>query len=52
VRVKKDGTVVAPGIGDDARGLVALLAVIKATNAMASPQSMFVGDIGEEELGT
>src|ERR1700730_11677865 len=30
---EKDGTVVAPGIGDDSRGLVALLSVIKAMNA-------------------
>ena len=55
VRVKeKDGTVVAPGIGDDARGLVALLAVIKAMNANGLTtvgDIMFVGDVGEEELG-
>ena len=50
----KDGTVVAPGIGDDARGLVALLAVIKAmnTNGLTTVGDiMFVGDVGEEELG-
>jgi acetylornithine deacetylase/succinyl-diaminopimelate desuccinylase-like protein len=48
---EKDGVVTGPGIGDDARGLVALLAIIKAmnTNGLAT-----VGDImfvGEEELG-
>ncbi len=51
---EKDGTVVAPGIGDDARGLVALLAVIKAMNANGLTtvgDIMFVGDVGEEELG-
>src|SRR6476661_4395557 len=39
---EKDGVVVGPGIGDDARGLVALLAIIKAmnTNGLAT-----VGDI-------
>lgn len=55
VRVReKDGTVVAPGIGDDARGLVALLSVIKAMNANGLTtvgDIMFVGDVGEEELG-
>src|SRR5215510_12864318 len=30
---EKDGMVIGPGIGDDARGLVALLAIIKAMNA-------------------
>src|SRR5215475_992940 len=51
---EKDGTVVAPGIGDDARGLVALLAIIKAMNANGLAtvgDIMFVGDVGEEELG-
>ncbi len=51
---EKDGTVVAPGIGDDARGLVALLSVIKAMNANGLStvgDIMFVGDVGEEELG-
>jgi len=51
---EKDGTVVAPGIGDDARGLVALLSVIKAMNAndiATVGDIMFVGDVGEEELG-
>jgi len=51
---EKDGVVVGPGIGDDARGLVALLAIIKAmnTNGLATVGDiLFVGDVGEEELG-
>ena len=51
---EKDGVVTGPGIGDDARGLVALLAIIKAmnTNGLATVGDiMFVGDVGEEELG-
>jgi tripeptide aminopeptidase len=51
---EKDGMVIGPGIGDDARGLVALLAIIKAMNANGIAtvgDILFVGDIGEEELG-
>ena len=51
---EKDGMVVAPGIGDDARGLAVLLSLIKAMNAnniATSGDVMFVGDVGEEELG-
>jgi tripeptide aminopeptidase len=51
---EKDGTFVAPGLGDDARGLVALLSIIKAmnTNGISTVGDiMFVGDVGEEELG-
>jgi acetylornithine deacetylase/succinyl-diaminopimelate desuccinylase-like protein len=51
---EQDGTVVAPGIGDDARGLTALLSIIKAMNAnniATVGDIMFVGDVGEEELG-
>jgi tripeptide aminopeptidase len=51
---EKDGTVVAPGIGDDSRGLVVLLSMIKAMNAnniATVGDIMFVGDVGEEELG-
>jgi tripeptide aminopeptidase len=51
---EKDGTVVAPGIGDDSRGLVVLLSMIKAMNAnniATIGDVMFVGDVGEEELG-
>src|SRR5262249_2831235 len=51
---EKDGVVNGPGIGDDARGLVALLAIIKAMNANGIAtvgDILFVGDVGEEELG-
>jgi len=51
---EKDGVVAGPGIGDDARGLVALLSIIKAmnTNGLATVGDvLFVGDVGEEELG-
>jgi tripeptide aminopeptidase len=51
---EKDGAFVGPGLGDDARGLVALLSIIKAmnTNGVATVGDiMFVGDVGEEELG-
>jgi tripeptide aminopeptidase len=51
---EKDGAVVAPGIGDDSRGLVVLLSMIKAMNAnniATVGDIMFVGDVGEEELG-
>jgi tripeptide aminopeptidase len=51
---EKDGTIVAPGIGDDARGLVALLSIIKAMNESGIStvgDILFVGDVGEEELG-
>jgi tripeptide aminopeptidase len=51
---EKDGVVSAPGIGDDSRGLAVLLTLIKAmnTNELATVGDvMFVGDVGEEELG-
>jgi tripeptide aminopeptidase len=51
---EKDGAFVAPGLGDDARGLVALLAIVKAMNANGIAtvgDVLFVGDVGEEELG-
>jgi acetylornithine deacetylase/succinyl-diaminopimelate desuccinylase-like protein len=51
---EKDGTFVAPGLGDDARGLVALLSIIKAMDASGLStvgDILFVGDVGEEELG-
>jgi acetylornithine deacetylase/succinyl-diaminopimelate desuccinylase-like protein len=51
---EKDGTFVGAGLGDDARGLVALLAIIKAMNANGLStvgDIIFVGDVGEEELG-
>jgi tripeptide aminopeptidase len=51
---EKDGAVLAPGIGDDSRGLAALLSLIKAMNAndvATVGDVMFVGTVGEEELG-
>ena len=51
---EKDGAIVAPGIGDDSRGLAALLSLIKAMNAneiATVGDIMFVGTVGEEELG-
>ena len=50
----KDGVIHAPGIGDDARGLAALLSVLQALNAnevRTVGDLMFVGTVGEEELG-
>jgi tripeptide aminopeptidase len=55
VKVKeKDGVLYAPGIGDDARGLAALLSLLQAMNAndlKTVGDLMFVGTVGEEELG-
>jgi tripeptide aminopeptidase len=51
---EKDGVILAPGIGDDSRGLAALLSLIKAINANGIAtvgDVMFVGTVGEEELG-
>ena len=51
---EKDGVILAPGIGDDSRGLAALLSLIKATNANGLAtvgDVLFVGTVGEEELG-
>jgi acetylornithine deacetylase/succinyl-diaminopimelate desuccinylase-like protein len=51
---EKDGVVLAPGIGDDARGLAALLSLIKSVNGNGIAtvgDIMFVGTVGEEELG-
>jgi tripeptide aminopeptidase len=51
---EKDGAILAPGIGDDARGLAALLSLIKAINSneiTTIGDVMFVGIVGEEELG-
>ena len=51
---EKDGVILAPGIGDDSRGLAALLSLIKAVNANGIAmvgEVMFVGTVGEEELG-
>jgi tripeptide aminopeptidase len=51
---EKDGVTLAPGIGDDSRGLAALLSLIKSVNANGIAtvgDIMFVGTVGEEELG-
>jgi len=51
---EKDGAILAPGIGDDSRGLAALLSLIKAVNAneiATVGDILFVGTVGEEELG-
>ncbi len=47
-------TLVAPGIGDDTRGLVVLLAVLRAmeaANLQTEADILFVGSVGEEGLG-
>src|SRR4051812_13696821 len=51
---EKDGAIVAPGIGDDSRGLAALLSLVKAMNENGIAtvgDIMVVGTVGEEELG-
>ena len=51
---EKDGVILAPGIGDDSRGLAALLSLIKSVNAneiATVGDVLFVGTVGEEELG-
>jgi tripeptide aminopeptidase len=51
---EKDGVILAPGIGDDSRGLAALLSLIQAMNdnqIATVGDVMFVGTVGEEELG-
>ncbi len=55
VKVKIDGDkFTAPGIGDNTRGLVALISVLRAmnaTNLQTSDNILFVGSVGEEGLG-
>jgi acetylornithine deacetylase/succinyl-diaminopimelate desuccinylase-like protein len=55
VKVKeRDGKLYAPGISDDTRGLSVLLSWIKAlneTNVQTVGDLLFVGNVGEEELG-
>lgn len=53
--VRREGTkLFAPGIGDDSRGLAALLAFIRALDAggiETEADLLFVGDVGEEGKG-
>jgi tripeptide aminopeptidase len=51
---EKDGVINAPGIGDDSRGLAALLSLVKAMNEngiATAGDLLVVGTVGEEELG-
>lgn len=51
---EKDGAILAPGIGDDSRGLAALLSLVQALNGnqiATVGDIMFVATVGEEELG-
>jgi acetylornithine deacetylase/succinyl-diaminopimelate desuccinylase-like protein len=51
---EKDGMILAPGIGDDARGLAALLSLMQSLNdsgVATVGDIMFVATVGEEELG-
>jgi len=55
VKVKRSGTrLIAPGIGDDTRGLAFLLALIRAmreAKVQTASDILFVGNVGEEGLG-
>ena len=55
VKVKRDGTrLMAPGIGDDTRGLALILALIRAMDAgtvQTASDILFVGNVGEEGEG-
>ena len=55
VTVRKDGdTYIAPGIGDNSRGIVVMLSLIRAMNAhdiQTEADILFIGNIGEEGLG-
>src|SRR3981189_2077645 len=51
---ESEGAVRAPGLRDDSRGLAALLSLIQAMNAndvKTVGDVLFVGTVGEEELG-
>lgn len=51
---EKDGVIFAPGIGDDARGLAALISLMQSLNSNGITtvgDIMFVATVGEEELG-
>jgi tripeptide aminopeptidase len=55
VRVKREGKMLrAPGIGDDGRGLAAMLSIIRALDeggVKTTGTITFVADVGEEGLG-
>jgi tripeptide aminopeptidase len=55
VKVRRDGTrLMAPGIGDDTRGLALMLSVIRAMSAAkleTRSDILFVGNVGEEGEG-
>ena len=55
VKVKREGTrLMAPGIGDNTRGLALMLAVIRAMDAgkfQTTSDILFVGNVGEEGEG-
>ena len=55
VRVKRDGTrLMAPGVGDDTRGLAAMLAIVRAMDAakiVTRRDILFAGNVGEEGEG-
>lgn len=55
VKVKREGNLlIGPGIGDDARGLAVMLAVIRALNEAkveTRDNIIFVADVAEEGLG-
>jgi acetylornithine deacetylase/succinyl-diaminopimelate desuccinylase-like protein len=55
VRVKREGTrLMAPGVGDDTRGLALVLALVRAMDAAkirTAGDILFVGNVGEEGEG-
>ena len=55
VKVKVQGdTLLAPGIGDDTRGLAMVLAILRAmneANVQTRADILFIGSVGEEGLG-
>jgi len=55
VKVRRDGTkLMAPGIGDDTRGLALILALIRAMDAamlQTADDILFAGNVGEEGEG-
>jgi acetylornithine deacetylase/succinyl-diaminopimelate desuccinylase-like protein len=55
VKVKRQGTkLMAPGVGDDTRGLALILALIRAMDAakmQTASDILFVGNVGEEGEG-